>query len=291
MHEPSVMVQPFFHCFAVAFSILLTGLASAEDKIASRLEKAREAYREKIDGLETQVQAKIDAAKAQATKLGNKTILDALERDEKLFQEVGSIPFMIATPELIEKRNQARQGLLVALNKAVSDYTKTKNRFSADGIERELQATRDRFAQAATAGITGTGEFRLVHLVSGLCMAADPQTNRLSLLPSSKATSHRWKINRRSDTGPYTLENVKTGLLVNVPNNSKQENLALILYGKQEWTQNEIWAIRGEGSVVQFLSQNQLALSVASPSPNSEIVQVTPKLSPEQFWIVERLSD
>ena len=275
----------------VGWMVLVAEISLAEDKIATRLEKARETYQEKIEGLAKQVQSKIDAAKAQATKLGNKAMLDVLENDEKLFREAGSIPFLVATPDLIEKRDQARQALLQVLNKSVSDYTKAKNRFSAAAIERELEETKQRFIQSTAAGITGEGEYRLTHLATGLCLATEVEKNRLLLLPSSDAPTHRWRINKRSDLGPYTLENVKTGLLVNVPNNSKQENLALILWGNQNGADNEIWGIRGEGSVVQFLSKNQMAISVANPAPNSEIIQVNPQTTPEQLWIIKRLKD
>ncbi|MFO0064984.1 MAG: RICIN domain-containing protein [Pirellulaceae bacterium] len=275
----------------VGWMVLVAEISLGEDKIATRLEKARETYQEKIEGLAKQIQSKIDAAKAQATKLGNKAMLDVLENDEKLFREAGSIPFLVATPDLIEKRDQARQALLQVLNKSVSDYTKAKNRFSAAAIERELEETKQRFIQTTSAGITGEGEYRLTHLATGLCLATEVEKNRLLLLPSSDAPTHRWRINKRSDLGPYTLENVKNGMLVNVPHNSKQENLALILWGNQNGADNEIWGIRGEGSVVQFLSKNQMAISIANPAPNSEIIQVNPQATPEQLWIIKRLKD
>ncbi len=97
--------------------------------------------------------------------------------------------------------------------------------------------------------------------------------------------------NHPGRTFTYTLENVKTGLLVNVPHNSKQENLAFIPWGNQRGADNEIWGIRGEGSVVQFLSKNQMAISIANPAPNSEIIQVNPQATPELLWMTQRLKD
>lgn len=82
---------------------------------------------------------------------------------------------------------------------------------------------------------------------------------------------------------------MKTNLLVNVPHNQRQENLTLILWGNQQGADNELWGIRGEGSLVQFISNNGMAISVAALVRNSEIVQKTPEMVPEQFWRLEKI--
>lgn len=190
----------------MAFTCIHHCSVYADEKVAKRLDKSRATYDERMEAFTSLIRGKIEVAKRQAQRVGNRTVLDAIEKDEILFIQTGAIPYAVVTPELLAAREQIRHSLLTSLGKAVAEYTKAGDRINANAIEKELQSAENRFSFASSAAGLFDGELRITHLATGLVLGVEEKTNKLLLLSPNDAPSHRWRINKRSDIGPYTIE-------------------------------------------------------------------------------------
>jgi hypothetical protein len=274
--------------YLATFCLVNTGWS--QDRIESRLEKAHQAYSKNLDDFYELVRKKLRTAKLTAQKEGQLKYLKSLETDERFFEKTGGVPLLIATPDLLAKREQARQTLAKTYEKAIADATRSGERSRAQQLESKLNSLKDRYSQMVAGGQSLEGEFRIIHLPSGLFLAAEKGSDRLLLRGESDAGTHRWKINRQAARGPYTLINCHDDRLINVPNNENRENLELILWGNQKGAANELWQINGEGSTVQLLSTNNLAIAASSTVNDSPIVQSKPAADPQQFWVLEKIN-
>ena len=137
------------------------------DPIAEKLEKARKDFESRNKAVAEDILKRLVAAEEKATKSGDKTLLDQLEFERKLFQKDGVFPRSLKADDLRARVENVRIAMIAAFRKAISDYTKNRNKAEADKTEKamlEFDAkipSADASAESFAVGSVWKGEVKI----------------------------------------------------------------------------------------------------------------------------------
>jgi hypothetical protein len=292
-------------CFAIRAFLLLNlmllgswSAAQGNDPIGSRLDKAKQGYRAKIDVYRDLVNKRLDEAEGRAIKVGNKELADLIEQERVTFNRSEVVPTSINPSDLVARRDAARRLLVTAYGRAVQDYTKTNRRDLATAVESEFKTLLEHFERSAMGGVRSWDNkvVRIVNLATARALevrpSPEPHKNELVAANVSDNSAQLWVLTKQTQSEQYQLLNRQfKNMSVNVPQGRSTPALKLIAYTNQKGAVNELWSIRPVGPAFQLLSSNGLAMAAATLQDGSAIVQVAPSGTKAELWTIQEVGE
>jgi hypothetical protein len=128
----------FLAAVAVCFALIVPGRAD-DDPIKTRLDEARQQYRETIERSRKNILDMLEKKEAIARDKGDKKAVDAVKAEREAFNDKDVVPKSLTT-DYTKDVSRAQAAMTAAFETAIKDYTKAKKDDDASKVEEELKA-------------------------------------------------------------------------------------------------------------------------------------------------------